>query len=178
MKTPVTAILSFTLLCGLTLAAESPYTATLDQMRKQHEHDLAAAAAPINSRYQLALQDLERKATQANDLDAALKIKKAMDEIAIAAQHVADSPVVGVWEVRVMVGGWHNDIEFKSDGTLTAGWDGLTGTWEENDRELTFTLVKNGQLQQTDTFKLPIKGGKLLGADNSGSKKILTKKTM
>ena len=40
-----------------------------------------AAVEPINRRQQAALEALQRRATQANDLDTALKIKEALQKL-------------------------------------------------------------------------------------------------
>ncbi len=57
------------------LFAESPFESELAALKDQRDKALAAAAEPINRRYQAALEPLLRRATQANDLTAAVKIK-------------------------------------------------------------------------------------------------------
>jgi hypothetical protein len=48
---------------------------------EQREKALAAAAAPIDARFKVAADQLLRRATQAGDLDAANKIKAAIDGV-------------------------------------------------------------------------------------------------
>lgn len=60
------------------LRAESPYDREFTQLRDQRARAVAAAVEPINRKYQAALDQLLRRATQGNDLETALKIKKEM----------------------------------------------------------------------------------------------------
>ena len=60
---------------GLT---ESIYERELIQIAGQRDQALAAVAEPVNRRYKENLEALLRRATQANDLDAALKIRQAI----------------------------------------------------------------------------------------------------
>lgn len=61
-----------------TLSAETPFEREFKQLRDQREKSVAAAVDPINRRYQASLEQLLRRATQGNDLDTAVKIRKEM----------------------------------------------------------------------------------------------------
>lgn len=56
----------------------------LKQLQDQREKSLTAAAEPINRRYQAALEQLQRRATQTNDLDVAVTIKEELRLLAAA----------------------------------------------------------------------------------------------
>ena len=58
------------------LHAESTFEREFKQLREQRDKAMAAAADPINRRYQAALEQLLRRATQGNDLETALKLKQ------------------------------------------------------------------------------------------------------
>jgi len=57
----------------------SPYAKDVERLVKQRDSESAQAIAPIQKRFDLATQQLLRKATQAGNLDAANKIKAAID---------------------------------------------------------------------------------------------------
>jgi len=58
--------------------AESSFERELSQLGAQREREIATASEPINRRYKESLETLLRRATQANDLDTALKIREAI----------------------------------------------------------------------------------------------------
>src|ERR1700744_1129807 len=58
--------------------AGSEYDRQLAELTAERDKAISEANEPINRRYQAALQDLLRKATMSNDLDAAVKIKAAL----------------------------------------------------------------------------------------------------
>lgn len=59
---------------------QSAYQKELDSLIEYRKKAMAAAAAPINERFQATAQQLLRRATQAGDLAAATKIKEAIEE--------------------------------------------------------------------------------------------------
>lgn len=83
---PVAMALNRTLILTLIFAthlfAESPFDRELVQLSEQREKAVVEASQPINKRYHDALQQVLRRATQANDLDAALRIRKAIQSVA------------------------------------------------------------------------------------------------
>ncbi len=60
------------------LRAETPAERELKLLHEQRDKAVAAAVEPIHRKYQAALEQLLRRATQANDLETALKIKQEM----------------------------------------------------------------------------------------------------
>jgi len=63
------------------LHAESAYDREVQQLTEQRDKAAAAAVEPINRRYQSSLEQLLKRATQAGDLDAAVKIKALLDPL-------------------------------------------------------------------------------------------------
>ena len=74
------------------LHAESLFERELKQLRDQRDKAVAAAAEPINRRYQASLEQLLRRATQGNDLETALKIKQEMGNPAATTPAIATAP--------------------------------------------------------------------------------------
>ena len=88
MTTRPTALLACLCLCladGPLLAETSDIGRELNQIEDQHTKAVAAALEPITRRYQVALAQLLKRATQTNDLDAALKIKERLAAIDASA---------------------------------------------------------------------------------------------
>jgi len=69
------------LLCPLIAASysQSAYERELNQLVEQRDKALAAASSPINARFRASAEQLLRRATQGGDLDAANKIKAALE---------------------------------------------------------------------------------------------------
>jgi|GEM_PF-2303448 len=66
------------------LPADPPFDAELKRLREDRDKSLAAAAEPINRRYQQALEALLRRATQAADLTSAIKIRDELQKLGVA----------------------------------------------------------------------------------------------
>ena len=64
--------------CMSVFSADSQYERELRQLADQRDKALAGAIEPINKRYQTALEQLLKRATQANALDDAIKIREAL----------------------------------------------------------------------------------------------------
>ena len=78
------------------LHAEPPLERDLKQLQEQREKALAAAAEPVNRRYLAALEALQRRATQTNDLETAIKIKEELQKLGAAAPAANDTSGVTV----------------------------------------------------------------------------------
>ncbi|HYF34207.1 MAG TPA: hypothetical protein VD994_02865 [Prosthecobacter sp.] len=80
MKSQIILLLAFALssLGGVSYG-QTAYQKELDQLVEYRDKALAAAAAPINERFQSSAQQLLRRATQAGDLEGATKIKEAIE---------------------------------------------------------------------------------------------------
>jgi hypothetical protein len=69
--------------------AESRFVTELNRLALDRDKALASAAAPINKKYKDALSALLERATKASDLDAALKIRNAIESLtALAARGI------------------------------------------------------------------------------------------
>ena len=81
------------------LLAESAFVRELDQLKDQHARAVAAATEPLKRRQQGLLEQLLRRATQANDLDAAIKIREQLTTLTAtaAAADTTESKVIGEW---------------------------------------------------------------------------------
>ena len=66
--------------------AQSQYERELNQLNQERDKALLTATEPVYRRYRVSLEQLLRKATQANDLDAAVKIKAQFSAIPATAQ--------------------------------------------------------------------------------------------
>ena len=73
------------IVASVTCSAESPLEKELKQLTSQRDAAIASASDPINRKYQAALEPLLKRATQSNDLDAAIKIREALSRAAAAA---------------------------------------------------------------------------------------------
>ena len=60
------------------LSAQTSFDRDLQQLKEQRDKSAASAVEPINRRYQSALEQLIGRATQAKDLESALKIKEEL----------------------------------------------------------------------------------------------------
>jgi hypothetical protein len=81
MKAIFTATVVFTSI----VFGQSGFDRELVQLAGQRDQALAVAAEPINRRYKEGLEQLLRRATQANDLDAAIKIRAALTNVSAPA---------------------------------------------------------------------------------------------
>lgn len=120
MKLPRLLILA-SLVCALAPAAfgESPYERELKDLIEQRDVALKAATAPVNARFKAAAEQLLRRATQNNDLEAANKINAALGLLASAT--TATSPVGGLKDLRRQLAGttWILLANVKPRGGLT-----------------------------------------------------------
>ena len=82
----LTAINAFVAFTAATspLFAQSHFDRELQQLKEQRDKSLAAAADAINRRYQSALEQLLGRATQAKDLESALKVREELRVLAVS----------------------------------------------------------------------------------------------
>jgi hypothetical protein len=91
MKTIISCFAATVLLLdGSALSADSQFLAEFMRLTQERDKALAAAEAPINKKYEAALTDLLRRATKANDLDAALKIRSTIESLTAAKAAAID----------------------------------------------------------------------------------------
>lgn len=150
----------------LTLLAQTDAARELARLQEQRGEALAAAAEPINRRYQQGLEQLLRRATQANDLETAMKIKAA---IASLPQEVIKQ-LTGAWTLQASTG-YGAEVSFRSDGSGTHSGYGKFRWHIEGS-----TLYLGPSDTAADRFQLPIKEGRLKGFNSIGNELTLTKK--
>lgn len=165
-----TAVLS--LVAAISLALPSPSLAgdaarEFDQLTLDRDKALAAVADPINHLYQTALEALQQRATQANDLDTALRIKQALDKLSTRAE------IVGTWNFVNHADEVKYVAEFKANHTFF--WDGRqVGVWDTDGKQLIITHYNRGGHQ--DYYHLPVRDGKLDGRNTPGDRITITRK--
>ena len=144
-----------------------------DRLTQERDKALASAAEPINRRYQSALDALLKKATQANDLSTALKIKEATDRLATVIPNASSRPnseLLGTWRVHNLATGVKATYDINPDNTFNTNGR-RTGTWE----------VKKGQLilhyepRGFERYDLPAQSGKLKGINDAGHAETMTR---
>ena len=106
-----TALVAFAALASPALA-ESSF---------ERDKALATAAEPINRRYREQSEQLLLRATQANDLDAAVKIKREVD-----SQNPANKLQDTRWSTEAAIGG---TVALNADGSAINPV-GAKGTWK------------------------------------------------
>ena len=134
---------SVSVFVSLSLVMLLPAAADVDrqlaEITEARDKALARVSEPIHKQYILALQDLFKKATQANDLDGAVKVKAALDALDPNAK---GSRFRGTWTAP----GGSTTIEFTNTGVFREFWNNQIqeGKWKAvSDVEAKMTL-KNG----------------------------------
>jgi hypothetical protein len=169
----LTSIAAALVATSVPILAASPIEQEFKQLQQQRDKAIADATDPINRRYQVALEQLLRKATQANDLDAALKIRQFLQGQAQPAEKSNGREFIGRWTIAMPDNGWHAEVEIKKDGTYhqTSPAGGFDEVWEATGDTLKLTNKTKG----INTFSLPMKNRTLSGTDNTGRVVTLTK---
>ena len=137
------------------------------QLTLDRDKAIAAAAEPVNRLYQTALEALQQRATQANDLDTAVRIKQALDKLS------ARAAILGAWDFVNHADEVKYVAEFKTDHTFC--WDGKqVGVWDTDGRKITIIHFNRGG--HSDYYNLPVRDGKLDGRNTTGDKITITRK--
>ncbi|RYD17896.1 MAG: hypothetical protein EOP88_24480 [Verrucomicrobiaceae bacterium] len=125
------------------LLAETAYDKQLTDLQSQRDKALSAATEPIFRRYRTALEELLQKATRANDLDAAVKIKAALD----SSQRVA---IASEFEGRWAHTGIKSRLQFNRDGGFQEFWNGEVqeGRWDEVTKKVVKVTMNNGAVHE------------------------------
>ena len=133
-------ILTFWFLAPLVFAG-SEYDRQLAELAAQRDKAIAEASEPINRRYQTSLEQLLRKATQANDLDAAVKIKNA-----IAAADPPGSRFHGWWATESK----SSRLQFTAGGNFQEQWKGTIqeGRWQPTSGTEVKVTMKSGTVRE------------------------------
>src|SRR4029077_17435739 len=120
---------------SLSLASDTAHE--FDRLTLDHDKALATTAEPINRLYQMALEALQQRATQANDLDTAIRIKQALDKVSARAE------ILGAWDFVNHADGVKYVAEFKGNHTFC--WDGKqVGVWDTDGKRIIITHYNRG----------------------------------
>ena len=125
--------------------AESSYERDFKQLKQQRDKALATAAEPIDRRYKDSLEQLLRRATQSNDLAAAVTIKQELDKLGGTAVLPAAAQPNSKITFAGSVWAWttKETLTVNSDGTATVERPDGKLTWQwESQPDGTFTLDK------------------------------------
>ena len=144
-----------------------------DRLTQERDKALASAAEPINRRYQSALDALLKKATQANDLETALKIKQATDRLATqisTASSRLNSELFGTWRVHNLADGLKATYDINPDNTFHMNGR-RTGTWEVKKNQ----LILHYDVRLFERYDLPAQSGKLKGVNDPGQALTMTR---
>ena len=116
------------------------------QLTEQRDRAIAAADEPINRRYAADLELLLRRATLANDLTTALKIKQTLARLGLDSPGTpATSPnsPVGTWIFKMR--GESYPRTFRADGTIIGSGFKGTGTWTISKGKIVITYPDKGE---------------------------------
>lgn len=106
--------------------AESAYDRELKRLIDQRDREVAAAVTPIQKRFQVAAEQLMRRAMQAGDLDAANKIKAQLaapvNTAETSLQKLIENSRWDWFNSAEPVGAPAAAITFNSDGTGLFNW--------------------------------------------------------
>ena len=163
-------LLSISLMCSLGVALTIPVRAQSDTAREfkqqQEERDkaLAAAAAPINQRYAAVLEQLLKRATQANDLDTAVKIRAELQKLGVTSPTTgatagaagSDEAKRAALRAKLRDSKWKmNDgktFALNADGTTNSSWHGKHFTWKVTGPGQAEIAVSNSGSLRLTTF--------------------------
>jgi hypothetical protein len=136
------------------------------------ERALSAAVDPINRRYKAALEALMRRATQANDLETALKLKQAIEQVPVNDSGKTIADLVGIWKFENKTDGARLSIELKADYSAHVG--GVkSGSWQIKGRQLILAWDKMPGNQ--DKYELVGRANRMDGQNSIGHALLLTK---
>jgi hypothetical protein len=133
-------LLGYAILSTRPLLAETDIAREMNQLQDQHTKEVNTAIEPLNRRYQSALEQLLRRATEAKDADTAAKIQEQLTALNDGAAAAAVQP--------------HYTKETLAHMLTTSEW-----TWSPN-RE----LDRSNSTRVTITKDQFVMGGKLICA--------------
>jgi hypothetical protein len=115
------------------------YDREVAQLTAQHDKAVIEATYPIAQRYKEALEQLLKKATQAGELDAAVKIRQLLASMEGKA-------VQGHWETAKKT----SQLEFTAGGNFQENWNGqvTAGRWKATSARDAQITLKNGTVYE------------------------------
>ena len=138
----ILALVTLAALATSTFAQTGTYKSDYERLQKDYEAATKQALEPIQKRQSAALEQLFRKATQAGDLETAIKVKEALEQLSPTPQASTRNATTGAskrteltanltttkWAVFDTPTQKRIDTQvFNKDGTCTGR---LNGTWE------------------------------------------------
>lgn len=164
--------------------AESQYEREMAQLRVQRDKALSESGTALNARYRAALEQVYRRALQAND-PTAEAIKTELEtlgplRVGVATTTASPSAMIhpktmqGTWDVKRM-GREKESWEIKEDGTcaVTFGANKVPNeiwTWAKAKDKIEFRSPKG-----VYTFEWPVKNNRVEGYGPAGNGVTLTK---
>lgn len=116
------------------LLAESTFEREMNLLKDQHAKAMAAATEPLLQRYKTSLEQLLKRATQANDLDAAIKIREQIAALAADAAAPTDT------------GKQKNTVEGLQRLLLSGEWSWASKKSEIESAPVKITFTKDGKM--------------------------------
>jgi hypothetical protein len=145
MNFPTAATIALSLTVLATGFAQTDSARELKQIQEQHARELAAAVAPIDRRYEAALEQLLRRAIQVTDLDTTKAIRTELEKMGVTASTTGggkesifgspDEVKRAALRAHLRDSDWKFSTGGKSftlhaNGTTSSSWHGKTGAWK------------------------------------------------
>lgn len=157
----------------------------LAQLQAQHTKALAAAAEPVNRRHITALEMLQRKATQASELEVALQIKAELAKLGAPVTKVNPPLAPGVINFSKALAGtkwvWFQKetVTFRMNGNID--WNGSREPWswkvEDAEQRVISGYAVHIRKKFTITFDANLQTGVIRGEDGERKTRNVTKQS-
>ncbi len=169
---PAFGLLLASLAIAAPAGADSAFEREFAQLKEQREAARAAALEPIERRYQAALEQLLRRATQGSDLDTAVKVKEELDNFP-SSSDPRNTPLelIGLWALGHPGETARLPREIKPNGKFISETP-PGGKWTINGNKLILTY---NDPKFVDTYELPIRNHQLTGVNKQKQTVILYK---
>lgn len=177
----ITTITALAVSCSSLLGA-TQIESELTQLQAQHAKALAAAAEPINRRQIAALEMLQRKAMQANDLETATKIKAEVAKLAAGTPGANPTLTQGAESLANRLVGtkwvWFSKetLTFQADGK--AIWSSGRDPWPWKITNVGNRVIAGENMAKNKkfsiTFDRDLKTGTISGEDGERATRNIT----
>ena len=182
MKITVISTIAALALSECLLFGATPIENELAQLQAQHAKALLAVAEPINRRQVAALESLQRKATQANDLEMAIKIKAEIAKLAATTPGTTATLAQGAEAFTNRLAGtkwvWFSKetLTFQADGK--AVWSSGRDPWPWKVENVGRRVISGENMAKnkkfTITFDKDFKTGVIEGEDGNRATRNVT----
>jgi hypothetical protein len=166
MKLIILSIVTINL-ATITLQAATDYDREFRTLSKEHDDAIAAAVNPIDQRYRAALEALIRRATAANDLETALRVKTALQDLPgpDAFNQLFHSKIGSSFTYHDIVANYSTAVTFNANGEFRRG-DPVFGKWVITGSHLELTSLEKGKPYKTvyeiSTFRNGVVEGRIM----------------